>query len=70
MIVFVITENILTDNYTNVEVYQNEAEARERVAGLIDEYQLDPSEVIENGNNWYDANWERFDITLVETEVK
>ena len=68
--IFVVTEQILTDNITSVSAFSTLDKAREYVGRIIKEYDVDVADVINDGLNWYDDGLNYFDILITSTTVE
>lgn len=68
--IFVVTEQNLTSNYgTSVTAFKTLDKAREYVRGIIEEYNVDGTEIINDDLNWYDEELNYFDILITVTNV-
>ena len=62
--IFVVTERNLMDNVTTVSAFITIDKAQEYVGRIIEEYDIDNEDIINDGLNWYDDGLEYFDILI------
>ena len=67
--VYVVTEQILTDNITSVSAFSTLDKARAYVRSAIEEYDLDGADVCNDGLNWWDEALNYFDILISKVDV-
>lgn len=69
--IYVVTEQNLTFNYgTTVSAFNTLDKAREHVYTIMDEYDVDGAEIINDELNWYDNGLNWFDILITVTTVE
>lgn len=67
--VYVVTEQILTDNITSVSAFSTLDKAREYVRSTIEEYDIDDEDIMNEGLNWWDEALNYFDILISKVDV-
>ena len=68
--IYVVSERNLSIEYgTSVTAFTTLGKAQEYVHAIIEEYNLDGVEIVNDGLNWYDNGLNYFDILITATMV-